>query len=258
MNPTPQPALERQADFWDARAADYPDPRAPQQREQALRRLAHWPAAARPAAGQRMLDIGAGTGALSLGAVDAGAELTALDVSAAMLGRLREVVAPAAVHTQQADWRHVDIDALGWRAAFDLVAAQMVPSLRTPDDFARMTACSRGWCVFVGWGRERHDAWLEAAFAACGVPWEVPPGVPLAARCLQALGHAAQPVYWRETWARARPRDAVLRDAVDHLAVRGVTADVDALRRVLSRMTGSETVVDRCEVEIGLLAWRAG
>jgi hypothetical protein len=256
MNPTAQPVLDRQAEFWDARAGDYPDPREPAQRVLMRHRLAHWPVAVRPAAGQQLLDVGAGNGALVLPAVEAGAVVTAFDVSAAMLGRLREVVAPVPVTTVQGDWRSVDIDAAGWRGAFDLVTAQMVPSLREPADFERMGACSRRWCVVVGWGRERHDPWLEAAFAAHGVPWEVPAGVPLGARCLLTIGHDVAPRYWRETWERRRPREAALRDAVDHLTVRGAAADVDRLRHELARRATGEVIVDRCEVEIGLLAWR--
>lgn len=254
----PQPALERQSAFWDARAADYPDPLAAAERARMRQRLAHWPKAACPRPGQRVLDIGAGTGALALHALEAGAEVTALDVSAAMLQRLARTLAPVPVAAVQADWRAVDIDALGWRRAFDLVAAQMVPSLRESADFERMSACSRGWCLFVGWGRERHDPWLEAAFAAHGVPWAVPAGVPLAASCLRACGHRVWPCYWRETWQRQRTRDAALRDAVDHLEVRGVQADLARLQALLGTCTRDERLVDCCEVEIGLLAWRAG
>jgi SAM-dependent methyltransferase len=258
MNPTAQPALDRQAEFWDARATAYPDPREPWQRALMQRRLAHWPADARPAAGRRVLDVGAGTGALTLAAVEAGATVTALDVSAAMLDRLRQVVAPAQVRPVLGDWRSLDVDAAGWRGTFDLVVAQMVPSLREAADFERMSACSRGWCVFVGWGRERHDPWLEAAFAAHGVPWEVPAGVPLAAQCLRAIGVDTAPVYWRETWERQRPREVALRDAVDHLSVRGVSVDADRLRVTLAGYAAGDASTDRCEVEIGLLAWRAG
>ena len=105
------------------------------------------------------------------------------------------------------------MDGLGWRRAFDRVYAQMMPSFREAADFARFEACSRGWCVFIGWGRERHDAWLQAAFAAHGVPWEVPAGVPLAAAQLQTLGRQPVPVYWRETWQRRRTLEQAMADA---------------------------------------------
>lgn len=251
-----QPSLDRQASFWNARAADYPDPREPAERARARQRMGRWPVAALPAADRRVLDVGAGTGALSLQAVEAGAQVTAFDVSSAMLERLARTIAPRPVQVVQGDWRHVDIDALGWRGAFDLVAAQMVPSLREPADFARMAACSRAWCVFVGWGRERHAPWLEAAFASHGASWQVPPGVPLAAECLRTLGLEPAPCYWFETWDRTMSRDAALRDAADHLAVRGVQADPALLEAALAPFTSGDGVVERCEVELGLLAWQ--
>jgi len=70
------------------------------------------------------------------------------------------------IDTLVADWHAFDIDAAGFRRAFDLVYAQMVPSFRDVADFARFETCRRSWRVFIGWARDRHDPWLEAAFAA--------------------------------------------------------------------------------------------
>jgi len=255
LNPSAQPQLDRQAAFWDARSEDYADPSEPEQRQRLLRRLARLPHEARPTAGLRLLDVGAGTGAISLHAAQAGAIVTALDVSSAMLRRL-EAAGQKEIETVVTDWRAFDIDAAGFRRAFDLVYAQMVPSFRDVADFARFEACSRGWCVFIGWGRERHDPWLEAAFAAHGAPWEVPAGVPLAVQQLTALGRAPEPVYWRETWTRRRSVAAALRDATDHLQVRGARPDPELLGALLAKHGDVDPLVDACVVEIGLLAWR--
>ena len=155
LDPSAQPQLDRQAAFWDARSEDYPDPSTREQMQRLLERLARLPQEARPAAGLRLLDVGAGAGAISLHAARAGAVVTALDVSSAMLRRL-EAAGQKGIETLVADWRAFDIDAAGFRRAFDLVYAQMVPSFRDVADFARFEACSRGWCVFIGWGRERR------------------------------------------------------------------------------------------------------
>lgn len=254
MNPSAQPQLDRQAAFWDARSEDYPDPSTPEQRQRLLERLAHLTQEARPAAGLRLLDVGAGTGAISLHAARAGAVVTALDVSSAMLRRL-EAAGQKGIETVVADWRALDIDGAGFRRAFDLVYAQMVPSFRDVADFARFEACSRGWCVFIGWGRERNDPWLEAAFAAHGVPWEVPAGVPLAVQQLAALGRTVRPAYWRETWTRRRSVAAAIGDAADHLLVRGAEPNPELLRALGAKHGDPDLVIDACEVEIGLLAW---
>lgn len=257
MTPSAQPLLDHQARFWDARAADYPEATGDATRRRQARRLARLPPAARPMPGRRLLDVGAGTGALALRAAALGARVTALDISGAMLGRLQQAPGAAEVTCIQADWRTLDVDAAGWRGAFDLVTAQMVPSLRTAADFARFEACSRGWCIFIGWGRERHDRWLQAAFAAHGIPWEVPAGVPLAASQLRAMGREVTPVYWRETWARERSAAQAIADACDHLQVRGATPDENWLRDMHRQRAGTARLRDTTQVEIGLLAWPA-
>lgn len=255
MSGTAQPDLGLQTHFWNRRAADYPDPCSAVHRAGQARRLARLPAAARPAPGVEILDVGAGTGALALFAAEAGASVTALDVSEAMLGRLRDAAKHRPIATVLADWRSLDPASAGFCHAFDIVYAQMVPSFRSIADFARLDACSRRWCVFIGWGRARRDPWLQAAFAAHDVPWEVPAGVPLATELLARLGRNPRPLYWKETWSRTRSGAAALRDAADHLFVRGVDADLDLLRRELARIGGAEQLVDRSVVEIGMLAW---
>jgi SAM-dependent methyltransferase len=255
MSGTAQPDLGLQARFWNRRAADYPAARSPGHRARQARRFARLPAAAQPAPGVEILDVGAGAGALALFAADAGATVTALDVSEAMLARLREAAKPRPIATVLADWRSFDPASAGFRHAFDVVYAQMVPSFRSIADFARLEDCSRRWCVFIGWGRARRDPWLQAAFAAHDVPWEVPAGVPLATELLARLGRDPRPSYWKETWSRTRSAAAALRDAADHLFVRGVDADFALLRRELTRIGGAEQLVDRSVVEIGMLAW---
>lgn len=253
-----QPQLDRQADFWNARAAHYPGAEVPDHRERMLGRLARIPEEARPRPGQNILEIGAGTGVFSVYAAGLGAKVTALDISPRMLERLQAHPLGGQVATACVDWRSVDPDEFGWRATFDSAWAHMVPSFRDEQDFLRMEACSRGWCVFVGWGRERWDPWLQAAFAAYGVPWEVPPGAPLACDLLRRLGREVEPVYMAETWRRSRSCDAAVNDAVDHLSVRGVVADRDLLARLAAERSQDGWMDDAAEVEIGIMAWHGG
>lgn len=257
MNSKAQPLLALQQAFWDGRAADYPDPLDPTECERQARRMAKVPEPAQPHAGLCLLDVGAGTGAVALHAAARGAQVTAVDISAAMLARLKQQRAAHGIHTHQADWRNLDVQALGWSRAFDLVYAQMVPSFRDEADFQRLEACSRGWCVFIGWGRVRQDPWLQAAFAAHGVPWEVPPGVPLAAAQLSAMGHDARPVYWHETWHRRGTPAQAIADACDHLRVRGAMPCTAWLEAVGSDPAAPALIQAPIEVELGLLAWPA-
>ena len=89
-------------EFWDADAATYDG--STSHHPQTALELAAWSAALErllPPAPARVLDVGAGTGFLSLLAAALGHRVTALDLSAQMLERLREKAAAQGldVHT---------------------------------------------------------------------------------------------------------------------------------------------------------------
>jgi SAM-dependent methyltransferase len=85
---------DRIRDFWNADAHTYDD--AASHAISDLLEAAAWRAAlldALPAPGARVLDVGAGTGSLSLLAAELGYRVTALDLSEGMLDRAREKAA---------------------------------------------------------------------------------------------------------------------------------------------------------------------
>lgn len=247
--------MNRQAIFWDARAVDYPGACDADALSRMQSRMALAPEQVRPRTGQSVLDVGAGVGAFSFYAADLGANVTALDISPGMLARLKAQSGSRAIEVVCQDWGDLDPDAVGWRGRFDLVAAQMVPSFRSVQDFERFEACSRGWCLFIGWGRMRQDDWLESAFAAHDVPWSTPPGVPQGLALLERIGQRPQPVYIRETWHRRRSAEAAIRDAADHLYVRGVQPHPRRLADLARARAENGIIVDAAQVEIGMLFW---
>ena len=73
-------------------------------------------------AGQRVLDVGCGTGVVSITAARRGAQVTGVDLTPVLLQRARENQATARV---QVDWREADAEALPFEdRAFDLVLSQ--------------------------------------------------------------------------------------------------------------------------------------
>jgi SAM-dependent methyltransferase len=220
-----------------------------------LTRLAHVPHEALPRPGMRCLDVGAGTGAFALYAADQGADVTATDVSEGMLAQLSANDPKRRVTVVRANWHDVDPQARGWVGGFDLVLAQMMPGIRTPEDFRRMEACCRGWCAYIGWGRKRHDPWLEAVFAAHGATLHLPPGTPIALEQLAAIGREVTPVWIEEAWHAQRTAEDAILDAMSHLRMRGVEPNpeqIKAMARALNETDG----FSGDEVEIGVLAWQ--
>jgi len=110
--------------------------------------------------GAEVLDIGAGTGALSLPLARRGAKVTALDFSPEMLKKLKKRAAEEHVvisDTLLASWDTIDLDAVGFRNRFDLVIASMTPAVRDPETFDKMLDASRGAGYYSGWIHREWD-----------------------------------------------------------------------------------------------------
>lgn len=104
----------------------------------------------------RVLDIGCGPGTLSIPLAQAGANVISLDISTGMLDRLREIA--ESEHLQinpiECSWWDADIDAFGFRNAFDLVIASFTPGIRDIRTFDKMMACSRKFCYYSNFIRK--------------------------------------------------------------------------------------------------------
>ena len=176
--------------FWDDDAATYDD--APGHKPRSPAVLAAWTAAVEhllPPAPARVLDCGAGTGFLSLIAARLGHDVTALDVSEAMLERLRAaagaerlsisvVVGPAelppdgfdAVMERHLLWTLPDPGAAlrAWRAAAPdgrLVAFESMWG--DADPLERLRAKGRDWLRRArGGAPDHHGPYPEAVRAS--------------------------------------------------------------------------------------------
>ena len=103
---------------------------------------------------QRVIDVGCGPGYYVAEFARTAAQVTGTDLSDQML-------VYAAAHAKdmgvcnvdfvQADFAQADIDALGWRGAFDLVFSSITPAFSGIKALEKMHAMSRGWCFNNGW-----------------------------------------------------------------------------------------------------------
>jgi SAM-dependent methyltransferase len=100
--------------------------------------------------GSRVLDIGSGPGATSIPFAKAGAAVTSLDISSTALERLQVDAKKegVSIDTIECSWWSADIDALGFRNAFDLVFVTNTPAVKDAAGFNRVIGCSRKFCFY--------------------------------------------------------------------------------------------------------------
>lgn len=97
--------------------------------------------------GSRILDIGSGPGAAAIPFAEAGAKVTALDISSTALDRLKKYSDKKGldIETVTASWWTADIDRLNLRNRFDLVFVTNSPAVKDAKGLEAMLACSKGF-----------------------------------------------------------------------------------------------------------------
>lgn len=152
-------------EYWDRAAATYNKGKEERQNRKVEKALARFREAGLLFDGMTVLDIGCGTGELALGLAEKGAQVTALDFSAAMLDRFDRIIPPQLsdqIDLRCENWHDIDIIGQGWENRFDLVTGFMAPALSTSKAFFKMMACGKNGFAIRGWAAKKPDPVMEA------------------------------------------------------------------------------------------------
>ena len=145
MNETPN---TRTAELFDAMVAAYETWAEPLSARLALVALERTSVRA----GDRVLDIGAGTGALSLQAAALGAKVTAIDLSSAMVARLTQRLAPyPECRALMMDGQALTFEDNMFDAAFCVLSTTLLPDWGAGMDEAVRVVRPGGWIGIVHW-----------------------------------------------------------------------------------------------------------
>jgi SAM-dependent methyltransferase len=124
-------------------------------------------------AGERLLDIGCGTGVYTLHLAQKATHVDALDFSEEMLKIMQEDAKTHGIHNINAI--HSRFDTFTCNAHYALAFCSMSPAVSTPEMCAKMHACATQK-VFLGWAGKRHSSLHDPIFKAFGKTYTAPRG----------------------------------------------------------------------------------
>ena len=160
---------ELQKQFWDQMAQDEGERRLPDFENDPFLKIVQSQCSLPPDAAT--LDVGCGAGRYSLALAGRVGRAVGVDLSERMIDAAKASAQRYGVQNAEflsMDWAQADVDALGWRGAFDLVFAHMTPAIMDLDTLEKMIACARRWCILEKHCR-RTDKVLDQALCAAGI-----------------------------------------------------------------------------------------
>jgi len=260
-----------QESFWNRRADEFGRLIEDPERKRRVEDLLAWlNAEGVPRPPARVLDIGCGPGTYAIFLAQEGYDVTGVDIAERMVERARAYAERYGVaertHFVRAVWEELDLDAVGWRGAFDFVFASNTPAIRNADAFLKMVEASRnaGFLSSFVWRRDSLREELEAALGFQS-PEDVfreafdEPRVYAVLNLLWLRGFHPSVTYRRGGWTQR----LTVEDAVDRYLRRFVreAKDEEALRReiraFLERRADAEgTVTTHVRTKMVWIFWR--
>ena len=250
---------EPQREFWEKMAERYPLPFDSEQLAHTERMMGVAEGFGVRVEGSRVLDVGCGTGVYALPLAQRAAQVVGLDISEEMTRRFTAVCRERGIDNAtviRAPWGDAVIDEFELEQAFDIVWAALIPTVRGRQDVARLSRCSRKWCVYVGWNGSRTNPFLEAVFRAHGQPFGPPPGAGEVQTCLAELGMRSQKFTTVRSWEwEESAADATAYANRFLTAHTQATPDARLIEDIVAGLAVDGVVRHRADVEEALLVW---
>ncbi|MGW9531016.1 class I SAM-dependent methyltransferase [Paenibacillus terrae] len=169
-----------------------------------------------------VLDIGAASGVFSVPFAERGARITAIETSPPLVELLEENISKFAedqVKIVPEPFEDIDVRAIGWNQAFDLVFVSMCPVIHNWESVEKVLHCARKFCyISMPVSPAEHSLVNEIWPLITGQPYHtklMEMGYLL--HLLYLKGYAYESLITRETKTTEVPREVALQEALTWL-----------------------------------------
>lgn len=246
--------------FWEMKARRYPLPFDEQTISNTLRVIDIVRSKGVDISQKKILDIGCGTGIYTLPLAKEAAFVIGLDSSETMLSRLKEqsdMYGIRNVDILRSSWKDLDISAQNFLKAFEIVWVAMSMAVRDVEDLQKMEACSRRWCVYIGWGRLRKNELMEKAFQLHGLRFGPPQGAQSIFSILRDMGRTPSLDFIETSWNRQGTIEETIEDIAGHIRLNDTEPDIKAISLLVNAYSKEGMVYQKNYVEEGIIVWQS-
>ncbi|MBW7475311.1 methyltransferase domain-containing protein [Paenibacillus oenotherae] len=205
--------------------------------------------------GKSILDIGAASGGFTVPFADRGAAVTAVESSLPLVELMKENVSgltSGTVEIVSKPFEDIDIEAMGWEQAFDLVFVSMCPVLRDWESVEKVLGCAREFCYMsMSVGPSEHSLFDEVWPLITDRPrksghWEMG----YLQHLLLLKGYAYQSLITREMKTTVVSRAAAFDEVASRLKLFGLPAD-ERIRSIVSEHLERNYPEDQVTIQQG-------
>jgi len=247
--------MEFNHSFWDTMAERYPHYDDPAMQKDVQRVLAWAKSQGLDFSDRSLLDIGCGTGTVSIPLALEKARVTAIDLSRGMLDALKSDAEALKLRdyltSYQSDWESFPLT-----QTFDIVLASMTPAISQEIHIDKMLSATHAMGLYVGWGRYKTNAFLEALMQAHDAPEKMSGGCIKVADFMHYLDTKELTYsyeFFTTAWEETYTYDEAKTYAAEQLARKNLSPDERKVDAIIRDFMHEETVTIETQAEKGMV-----
>ena len=245
--------------FWNIRAKKYPTYKNKKSQENMNLKLKALKDFGVNFENKTILDIGCGTGNFTFIVAKEAKNILGIDVSDDMLKIFNEIKEEdnfLNASSMEIDFRNCDIEKLGFVKNFDIVTAVKTPAISSKEDIERMEACTKEWCVFIGFSSRMENMALDPIFKLHDIQETKHFKAENLLNVLKEKGRNYHEFYFNDMWESEETKEEFIEKALAQLELLGIDPKKDEILKYLDTNFKGEIIKNTVKVSKCVICWK--